>query len=272
MGIKWNDGEYRDFLRYLEKALKDQEIIEILRSVITFDPPNENREEKNYLDENSKKTQSEFIKLEIEQLQEKLKTVKLNEEKALAKLEQANHELARGKEYNNQLNQQFQTMEGEMLELRKENELLKSNYHELASSFEQGLKVFHTYQCLSSELKSSLSGIFRGETVEHFLFCGVQKPNIELLWDAIKIRVVDENYEQLEELQQIFTYFLNAYNSIFEKPLYELQTVDTNERFDHELHIRTNKSRVSGKIEHVLLKGYWNKNNRKIERKSIVKL
>ena len=258
MSLDWNESEYRDFLHYLMKAVEEEEVKKILRTICS----NNNEPEEALVETDKEKIE----------MQQRIKELQAQNTILQEKLVIEQNKRKQEQEYTNQLEQQITKIDDRHSMMKKQVEEWQMKYTELSDCFEQGMKVFEYYQNLSPVLQSSLSGIFRGNTVERFLFCGVQKQNIELLWDAIKIRVIDENYEEFGELQSIFNYFFHAYNSTFEKPLYELQSVDENEKFDSEKHMRTAKSRVSGNITAIVFNGYINTNSKKIERKSIVLL
>ena len=142
----------------------------------------------------------------------------------------------------------------------------------IQSAFAPQLRLYESYQNLPPEVLDTLRGIFRGSSVEEFVFCGVQKHNIELLWDTIKIRAVREEYAGLEELQQIFLYFFDAYNKTFEAPLYRLQEAAAGDEYDNEKHSKTSGSLATGRIREIVLPGYINTHNSRIERKTVVKL
>lgn len=252
MHIENDENQYRDFLKLLKQALLEEEIAEQIRFMLSSS-------------EMKKSNVEEELQQQIQDLQNENKWLQDQLHIELEKTKQQ-------KEMNQQINKSLTEVSNQYLSVKEQADLWRSKYQKINERFQEQIKIYETFQNLSPSLKSSLSGIFRGNSLEKFLFCGVQKQNVELLWDAIKIRVIDENYEELEELRAIFLYFFHAYNSTFEKPLYELQTVGENDKFDNELHIRTSKSRVSGYIKNTVFNGYINTNSKKTEKKSIVTL
>lgn len=262
--------EYPQFLEMLQKALSEDEIKEKIHKIISM----ENHE----TEKETKKIEEQLLFDQRRQQEEKTRTTELNQ-----KIKELNNQNAilRNQIEQIHIGQQsaLQEKKQQLTAMMEQNTALNTQvkkyyeaYRNLSNQFSQSLKIYEVYQKLSPALKNTLSGIFQGETIEQFLFCGVQKQNVELLWDAIKIRAIDENEEELDELKEIFIFFFHAYNSTFSKPLFELHTVNENEKYDNEKHVRTSKSRVSGPIKETLLHGFININSKKIERKSIVKL
>ena len=260
MNTSFDESGYQHFLSYLMRAMKEEEQVkDLIRNACL------NKVEVTDSNAETSLQKNDELYLQIQELQ--------------SENDRLHSEIKRLK---NQLvleeNRHFES-EQDLKEIKKHNQILSEQLHQvqlnysiLNERFQHEINVFECFRNLSSGLKTSLSGIFRGDSLNHFLYCGVQKSNIELLWDTIKLRVIDGNVEEFEELNSIFMYFFNAYNSIFEKPLYELQSVNENEKFDNEKHMRTTSSRASGEVKQIVFKGYINTNSKKIERKSIVQL
>lgn len=262
--------EYHQFLEFLQKALAEDKIREQICKMVSSEPPPIEKVPTKL--EEQLHTEQRTLKIEQFRTAELSKKIEeLNEQNAILRnqIELIHIEQQRA----------IQDKEQQLKAIQEENTVLNTQvvqhqeaYKNLIDQFSQSLRIYQLYQKLSPALKKALSGIFQGDTIEQFLFCGVQKQNVELLWDAIKIRAIDENEDELPELKEIFMFFFNAYNATFVKPLFEIQAVDENEKYDNEKHMRTSKSRVSGLITEILLHGYVNTNNNKIERNSIVKL
>jgi len=155
-----------------------------------------------------------------------------------------------------------------------ENELKEKNIkmEVLLKRFKEFSDLYAVYNSLSQRTISSLNGIFRGNTVEEFIFCGVQQENIQCLWEFNKGEVLAGRLEEIKKLDEIFRYFLNANNKIYEDSMYEIQTVHLGEVFDEDKHIRHIDSKVVGNISEVIFNGYINIRNAKIVKKSIVKI
>lgn len=286
MSFKLKEGEYSDFVDYMVKAIREEEDVQnILKKIFAKKDENnisngihEYKKEKIQMEQKIEELQNKNTKIveELEQykanynLEDANKTIIMN--KIEKKLQQKETELQKEIEKGYNLNLKITKLENTNACLQEQIIKAQEKSNELRNRFRTEEDIFESYKSLSSSLRNSLSGIFRGSTVEEFIYCGVQKQNIELLWDAIRIRAIEENYDELEELNNIFYYFFYAYNKTFESPLYRLQIVEENEVFDNDRCLRTSTSNSSGKITKVIFKGYINNNNKKIERKTIVKI
>ena len=159
-------------------------------------------------------------------------------------------------------------------ELLSKNEVIISSNEkelELLRPFAEWLDIYKLYDQLSTDTKESLKGIFKGQDILRFVYCGLQEGNIENLWEYIKSEVLNNRTENIESLNAIFDKFFNSYNMIFEVPVYKTQEVSVGNDFDDYDHIRTSDSMPSGSIKEVVLYGYVNKKGKAIK-KSIVRI
>ncbi len=156
-------------------------------------------------------------------------------------------------------------LENEILSKKDDIEILKNRFPKID-------EVYKRYTGLSENTKKSLMGIFKGDTIDRFIFCGVQHENIENLWDYINRELIEGKMEDIDSLKIIFDYFFDAHNLIYESKLYIKQEVAVNDRFDDDLHTRISEGNVKGNITEVLFKGYINCNSNKVSRKSLVKI
>ena len=157
----------------------------------------------------------------------------------------------------------------------KQEFILKENdikIKQLGNRFKEIEDVYNIYTNLSENSINSLNAIFKGDTIEEFIFCGVQLDTIEALWEFSKREILEGRMEEVKALYSIFTYFLNAYNKVHETPIYAIHKVSIGEKFDEDKHIRSLGGKVSGNITEVIFKGYTNIRNGKIVKKSIVRV
>lgn len=82
---------------------------------------------------------------------------------------------------------------------------------------------------------------------------------------------MEEATEDLDIVEKIFEFFLDAYNSIFSVPLYIRTSTTKGTLFDVELHQKTPHSKQAGPIEEVLLEGYTTRHG-KVMAKPVVKI
>jgi hypothetical protein len=160
------------------------------------------------------------------------------------------------------------------IKIKHLNEKMESYFNELQkrkADYREVEELYEAVQQLSETTKNSLKGIFKGETVQEFIVCGVQYENISSLWDFIKNEIMEGREQEREILFALFQYFFQEYSKIYDTPLYKIQEVKINEVFREDLHIRALNSKISGTITDILLPGYLSINS-KIIKKSIVRI
>lgn len=208
---------------------------------------------------------SENINQDIKKLQETLQSKE-------SEIERFSKEIIN---QNEQINNYKLTIE----ECKRENNKLKQEIQEINDilikekmKYEEISHVYNLYENLNDEIKEEIKGIFKNQGLENFIFCGAQFENIQMLWDYIRKKMIENEYTCLENLKFIFDYFFNQYNKIYEEEIYCRLNVNLEDIFDTEIHTRSSNSKASGNIKEVLLKGYKNKYTNKVERKSVVRL
>ncbi len=140
----------------------------------------------------------------------------------------------------------------------------------LSQRFSKEQELFNQYNSLSFETKESLNGIFKGNTLEEFVYCGVQEESILSLWEYTKKMALEG--KDIYVLKKIVYHFLQAYNVNYNQALYVLLDDAVGTEFDNEKHIRVSMGNVSGLITTEYLKGYKNSNTNRIIKKSVVKI
>jgi len=154
------------------------------------------------------------------------------------------------------------------------NQKIDSYFNELQrrrEDYREAEELYGAIQQLSETTRNSLKGIFKGETVQEFIVCGVQYENISSLWDFIKNEMMEGREQERGTLLALFQFFFYEYSKTYDTPLYELQEVKINEAFREDLYIRTLNSKISGNVTEILLPGYTSVNG-KIIKKSIVRI
>jgi len=264
-----------EFKAQLSLALEDEEMLELFKKLwkIIRQQENDDAETLN----NSNKAELLKYQQENRQLKSDLAVVKnsiAEKERLIRNLEDDKSRISDELSDKNRtiqtlnikiegLNQRISTLEEQKDQLEAENSKLKDRFADLEA-------VYQLYLNLPAANKNSLSSIFKGETVEEFIFCGVQYDNVESLWDYIKNEAI--NGHDIKPLQPIFDCFFKAYNTNYEPPLYQIATTDCGETFDTSRHIRGADSRVSGEIKEVVLQGYENTRTGKLIKHSVVRM
>lgn len=160
------------------------------------------------------------------------------------------------------------------MKIKHLNEKMESCFNELQkrkADYREVEELYGAVQRLSETTRNSLKGIFKGETVQEFIVCGVQYENISSLWDFIKNEIMEGREQEREILFALFQHFFQEYSKIYDTPLYKIQEVKMNEVFREDLHIRALNSKIAGTITDILLPGYLSING-KIIKKSIVRI
>lgn len=153
--------------------------------------------------------------------------------------------------------------------VKKENILpLQKKLDFYREQFENQIKVYSLYKNLSPRAIKSLENIFKGDSIDLFMACGIQEDNINSLWYYIKNEIIEERDEDIEKLKFIFEYFFNLY--IVPNDYYTSQEIKIGDKFDTSIHIAHSRGKSSGEVKEVLLRGYLNKNTKKIINKSLV--
>jgi len=163
-------------------------------------------------------------------------------------------------------------LKDETIQLNKEIIQLKDNLKqkelaeiELQKFFKEAKIHFERYSKLSDSVKAPLRGVFKGDTAEMFICAGVQWENIEAIWAFLQTQVgMSTVQSSTPMLVEMFKYFFNLYNSMQDRPVYQMQEVYLDETFDEDKHSRSNNSSVRGKICEILLPGYVNVRTGKI--------
>ncbi len=149
-------------------------------------------------------------------------------------------------------------------------------------------KVFEKYQNLTPATKKGLSDVFNEDlTVRSFLSSGAQWGHIQALWEFAQQKINNEDFSDIDTLNQIFVYFLDFHNSSYPTPLYELLDTKPGDAFDEEQHTKImtreerkaaffdNKKKGStseGPVKEVVLHGFKNLRNGRILKPSIVRV
>ena len=164
-------------------------------------------------------------------------------------------------------------------EYKKENKQLEKSKNEINNllinekeKYKNISNIYRIYKNLTYETKEEIKGIFKKESVENFLFCGAQFENLQMLWDYIKNKIIENKSTDVDNLKLIFDYFFDQYNKIHDEEIYSRLYVNKNDEFDTDIHTRSSESKASGYVKEILLVGYKNKYTNNIERKSVVLL
>ena len=135
--------------------------------------------------------------------------------------------------------------------------------------FKDEIATHQAFMSLSSSTKKSLSGIFKDDSLQGFMACGIQEKSINNLWEYLKNEVIEDSNEDLPALTDIFDFLFSRY--VIAYPIYERQPLKVGDEFDPQQHIKHSSSNnVSGKIQKIILHGWKNKKTKKLIKQSVV--
>lgn len=273
----------RDFMESLMDALKDTNVREKIKEIVTVNRIRENKPaEKNnnipVIKELQKKledaaSEKEFLCSQAESLQmekEKLERDNLSLKSRISTLENQNIQMENGykKEIQKYINSQEQYIE-QARKLEQACNLYKNRYEKMEYYYNQ-------YLSLGESAHKKLRRILNAETLEMFMAWGTQWDNIQALWKEISFWLDEYPGDTVNRLSGIFDYFFSIYyenNQYGGKKKYTRQEVNIGDEFDDFLYTRKGGA-VAGKITEVLLLGYGQTDGEEFElkEKSIVKI
>ena len=165
---------------------------------------------------------------------------------------------------------------------------LKDEMNAYNLTFGDLTKVFQKYQNLTPATKNGLADVFNENlNVRSFLSSGAQWGHIQALWEFAQQKINNEDFSDIDTLNEIFVYFLDFHNSSYPTPLYELLDTKPGDAFDEEQHTKImtreerkaaffdNKKKGSaseGPVKEVVLHGFKNLRNGRILKPSIVRV
>lgn len=201
--------------------------------------------------ESYRKEESERLKNELEECKSQLNTLILK---------------------NRKLKQMIQKLETETEAKQQEIQKEYTLWKEFQQVYDSMNQMYQMYQQLSLSGKSTLEGIFKRPEPDAWLAAGTQAENISTLWEYTKMQIMERRYGDVEKLSVLIYYFIDLYNKTKNEPIFKMQGVLEGDAFDVENHIRTSGSKAAGKINKVILYGYYNTKTNTILKKSVVEI
>lgn len=168
--------------------------------------------------------------------------------------------------------EQAQQWEERTLRAESQLEQWKAQAEKTRLEFSDISRAIALYEKLSQASRHSLENIFRSTKPELFIASGVQIDNLKQLWEFAKSEIMEGRTEETDLLSELIGYFMNLYNQINGRKIYDRIEAKAGTVFDVDWHIRTSGSRPAGVIDRVYLDGYVNANNGSIFGKSVVQV
>lgn len=140
---------------------------------------------------------------------------------------------------------------------------LKQKYDDLSGKYqnlnidENLVAAYQNFDSLSEKTKNSLVSIFPHGTFLGFVSSGLRLNNIASLWETARRNIFNDNLEDIEKLNEIFTILLNVYNEGSLNKQFELVIPEIGSKYDsYSCSIKELKS--SGTVSKIYLAGYKN--------------
>ncbi len=171
--------------------------------------------------------------------------------------------------------QEKELAESQREELSRQLEILlkekESAEKQLAERFAKGWDVYQSFLKLNAEAREN-SG-FYAERFETFICKGAQYKSLDGIWEAALGCKRDGKIDDAEIFWDVFEYFVQLVNFAFGDNFIEILNTQTGERYNTDIHSTSGtNSSTQGVVREVILAGYKNNNNRKIVKKSNVRV
>lgn len=194
------------------------------------------------------------LETEKEQLQEEVEQEKRNKERMIQNAQE--QLIVKDKEMHKYMKIQAEEKDNYEKALNK----AKTELEKIKEKYQKLDEIYQLYLNLSSAVHSRLQRVLNPgqvpcESAEVFFAYGVQEGNITALWDVIHLYAQEyQDSGELESLLSIFDYFFQIFKAVSFKQV-ECYRPQIGEEFDERRHTRTRDSRVSGRIEKVIIPG-----------------
>lgn len=187
-------------------------------------------------------------------------------------IEKLKDEIKELKNINEKYEKRYMESQNEIKNILNEKEKIQREYEEefakLSGVFQEEKRIFKIYKSLDGKMRNELDEIFKGDSIEDFICCGVQYKNIDMLWEISK-RAVLAKEENFQGTVEIFNYFFEKFSKTYKVPLYRKLSVSIEDKFDPNYHISCGSA--SGYVEKIYLNGYMDR-DRKVIKKAVVEL
>jgi len=201
------------------------------------------------------------ISCELKEWQSEYRNIKTQLKNKDAEIENLKGELA---EYKKNVN----AIAAEKDHILDECEKLKRKY----GSLDELDKIYKVYNVLPQNIRTSMNGFIRGDSLLAFVTSGARDTKLEAFWEFCRAEVQKSNgLEYAKEIAAVFTFFFAKIMSATDDPLYRLDISLDGMEFDDDKMILSNSSAVrSGVVDTTVLPGFTGINSGRIAKKAIV--
>lgn len=131
--------------------------------------------------------------------------------------------------------------------------------------------AYDAYKSLSPESRRAIESIVNGKDLLVFACSGVQESNLDRFWDVCNEYFI-EGEREAQSLAKVFDAFFSLAQSLGTINSIERLSVESGDRFDNDFCTRISHSAPTGNVKEVLFQGYRYKSNRKIVKKTLVRV
>ncbi len=170
-------------------------------------------------------------------------------------------------------------LKSEIIQMKKQEESdrearrrLEENNIELGQPFNKLRLIYKQWLNDSPSLQNRVGNIIKSGSFEHFVVSSVQYDSLLGLWDFAQGEIQSAKMTEADRalLTRIIEEGMNAYNIIYEQPLFQIYHVAVGNSFDEDTMSRAGGSKPSGAVNALLLPGILNVRTGKWIRKSFV--
>ena len=130
-------------------------------------------------------------------------------------------------------------------------------------------KAYDLFKCFKDRTRNNLKAVFEVDSFFGFLSNSMQWDRIAGIWEQTKVKIVNDDIEDLKELRQLFLILFKIYNAGYNDAPYTLITPEIGSKYNrNEQLIKNQKS--DGKISEILLEGYIAKKTNTVHKSIII--
>ncbi|MHC6201767.1 hypothetical protein ACYULU_01070 [Breznakiellaceae bacterium SP9] len=140
------------------------------------------------------------------------------------------------------------------------------------ASMEELERVYNVYTALPPDLKTSMAGFLRGESLLAFVVSGARDSRLDMFWEFCRTEVQKSSgLRYAGEIAGIFRFFFTEINALIKPPLYEIIEPQNGQSYDDSAMILSNSTAAkNGSVERTVLPGYRGKKSQKAVKQAIV--
>lgn len=258
-----SDEKYEKNINYLLLCLEDERIRQAIRQLVgVVDTPagaqntdrailqalKELEQQNNQLKQQKHQLEIQYNSLQSEKKMLEQRLAETKQQLAKAQCEQQNAEIKADR-------------------LQKE---LEYNNSWLQENLGEAYTLYQKRSVLSAPIRNLLKDIWNEDSFINFICGGANGEALAQLWEECRACIYNGREQEAEYLIKCFSYFLTLVNETAGAEVYRLLKVRVGGLYDDTTQEIDRKGRMQGRVEKVILPGYYNVANKRVVRKSIV--